>query len=478
MAADFFAMKGYVLRRSWITLWLIFLFSLVAGLWGREAVMMFSFDPAGGAAAAKRHTTYKEFFLQQPPFSDEGGGGIFAYDVDDDGLYDFIVTSDNHIGAYANSGNKLWVKKVNIKFFDTAHHPSAIAGDMDGDGQQEVAFLTTSNEIKILNGKSGDEKKTLSNAESPVAIAIANLRGRGDREIIVQYSQTHIKAISADDGSVLWETHEYRGIEHSPLRQADLDGDGLDEVAGASIIDNDGKKMNGWDLGDAYKSMDSIVIADIVPGYPLEVALAEQRGANSQTVVVNPEEIVFKSLNPWNWEDPDKLAVGDFDTSRPGLEIFNRSSGGDGTTPRGKEEPFSNEEAPWVLDCTGKLINKYYINDNKPSWWTGHGIEEICRIDWNGDGVDEIVAKERHKDGAGAILDPLTGTFLVIFPVAASRIYAADVSGDIREEVITVEKSGSVKVFYNDEPCDAKRPRLWRHQHYRRQKQNWNYYSP
>jgi hypothetical protein len=237
--------------------------------------------------------------------------------------------------------------------------------------------------------------------------------------------------------------------------------------------------MNSWDLGGVYESMDSLVIADVVPGLPLEAVLAEQRGDQSHTDVVNPERIVFRALNPWNWEDPDKLAVGDFDPSRPGLEIFNRSSGGDGVCPRGREEPYVEEEGPWVLDATGQLLAKYYINDYKPPWWTGHGIEEICRIDWDGDAADELVAKERHKNGAGAIVDAMTGEFRQIFEAAAVRIYGADVRGDSREEVIIVDESGEVRVFWDARPHPGPmRPRPWSQQHYRRQKQNWNYYSP
>ncbi|MFH0964641.1 MAG: hypothetical protein V2A58_11605 [Planctomycetota bacterium] len=309
-------------------------------------------------------------------------------------------------------------------------------------------------------------------------MAIANLRGKGDCDIVLQYSQTFLKAVSAADGSTLWQTDDYRGIEHSPLRQADLDGDGFDEIAGAGIIDNDGARMNKWGLGGAYRSMDSIVIADIIPGYPLEVALAEQRGANSHTVVVSPNEILFRALNPWNWEDPDKLAVGDFDPHRPGLEIFNRSSGGDGTAPRGKEEPYANEEAPWVLDSQGGLISKYYLNDKKPSWWTGHGIEQVCRIDWDGDDRDEIMGKERHRSGAGAVLHPITGDFLAVFPVRAVLIYAADVAGDFREEVVVLTEEGSLIAFSHSGRPAVEKPRYWTRQHYRRQKQNWNYYSP
>ena len=417
------------------------------------------------------------FTLRQPVPGDHGG--IFAHDLNGDGSLDFLVTSEGCVGAYERSGNALWIRRVEIRFFPYLHHPSAVAGDIDGDGEQEVAYLTASNDVEIVAARTGDVEGRLSGLGTPVAMAIANLRGKGDAEILLQYSQTRIRAIRSSDGVLQWETDEYRGIEHSPLRQADLDGDGLDEVAGASLIDHDGKKMNAWDLGGIYKSLDSMVIADIVPGYPLEVALAEQRGAHSHTDVVNSDGIVFRSLNPWNWEDPDKLAVGDFDPARPGLEIFNRSSGGDGTCPRGREEPYSHEEGPWVLDSGGNLIAKYYINDHKPSWWTGHGLEEICRIDWDGDDTDEIVGKERHKNGAGAIVNPMTGEFKKIFPAKAVRIYAADILGDYREEVIILDEDGCVKIFWNDEPNnEPAKPRYWTQQHYRRQKQNWNYYSP
>ncbi|MGC9319467.1 MAG: hypothetical protein ACP5KN_15650, partial [Armatimonadota bacterium] len=384
-----------------------------------------------------------------------------------------------HIGAYETDGTRLWVREDHITFFPYYHHPSAIAGDVDADGAEEVAYLTEAGRIRILDAASGAVERTLQVPGDPVALAIANLRGLGDCDALLQYSQTRISAVGLADGATLWETDEYRGIEHSPLRQADLDGDGLDEVAGASIIDHDGARMNEWDLGGAYRNMDSIVIADIVPGLPLEVALAEQRGAHSHTDVVNPDEIVFRAPNPWDWEDPDKLAVGDFDPRRPGLEIFNRSSGGDGTARRGNEEPYRYEEAPWVLDAGGNVIAKYYVNDHKPDWWTGHGLEEVFAIDWDGDERHEIMGKERHTNGAAAIVDPLTGRFRQVFPAKAVRVYAADVRGDHREEVLIVDERGYIEILWDARPNPSPdTPRCWTRQHYRRQKQNWNYYSP
>ena len=82
-------------------------------------------------------------------------------------------------------------------------------------------------------------------------------------------------------------------------------------------------------------------------------------------------------------------------------------------------------------------------------------------------------------NGAGAIVDPITGEFKKIFPAKAVRIYAVDIIGDYREEVVLLDESGKIKIFWNEEPkLKPKKERYWGQQHYRRQKQNWNYYSP
>ncbi|MCL5269100.1 MAG: hypothetical protein M1457_00755 [bacterium] len=421
----------------------------------------------------------REFKLEQPFPADMAHGGLFAHDLTDDGRLDFVVTSEGHLGAYDHSGAKLWIRQAPIKLFNYTHHPSAIVADFDGDGAAEVACLTPTNEIQIYDGRTGEPLRTLKKLGEPIAMAIANLRGHGDREIVLQYDLTHLRAISAEDGSTVWETNEYKAIEHSPLRLADLDGDGRDEVAGAAMIDHDGKLMHQWVLDGRHQSMDSIAIGDVIPGGPLEVVLAEQRGANSHTDMVNSEAIVWRALNPWNWEDPDKVVIGDFDPERPGLEIYNRSSGGDGVVPRTKEEPFRYELGPWVLDAQGEVIAKYYLNDHKPAWWTGHGIEEIHRIDWDGGARDYLAAKERHRSGAAAIVDALTGEFRVILPARALRVYAADLEGDAREEVAVIDEAGTIKIFINAAPNPhPPKPSPWTRQPYRRQKQNWDYYSP
>ena len=419
------------------------------------------------------------FKLKQQLPTDYQAGGIFVHDLDGDGLMDFVVTTTTSVGAYDHSGRSLWVVKPGIQSckyqLPGLFHPGAIAGDLDGDRKQEVAWLVDCKQLLIVDGTTGKAKKRLSVANAQ-AVAVANLRGAGDRDAVLQISQRELRGIRLDTGAVLWTTKAYIGIEHSMARLADLDGDGRDEVAGLSLIDHDGKQMNRWDLrrdlNTSIWSVDSLVIADIVPGGPLEIALAEQ-GGNNEAIVVNAQKIVYHSSNPANpcckvagecrEKDPDKVAVGDFDTKRPGLEVFCRSACG---------------RAPWAFAADGKLIASWVVDKTKPTGWHQDGIEQVVAADWDGDERQELVLTERHTAGRAAVVNALTGKFIATFAGNAARVYAADISGDYREEIITIDTSGEVRVFWNPANNSRTRDRYWKRQHYRRQKQNWNYYSP
>jgi hypothetical protein len=406
-------------------------------------------------------------------------GGLFVHDLDGDGLLDFVLTSDTHVSAYDHWGVKLWAEPVGIKTsgnYPGAHHPGAIAGDMDGDGAQEVAYLTAGDVLRILDGVTGVEEASHS-FPGAEAVAIANLRGLGDRDAILQYSQTELRAVRLDTFAELWHTTDYVCTEHMMLRQADLDGDGLDEVAGLTFIDDDGTLMSQWDLaadrGTHLWSVDSIVIADVFPGGPLEAVVAEQ-GGNNEAIAMNHEQVLFGTNNPDNpccavageclERDCDKLAVGDFLPASAGLETFCRSACG---------------RAPWLIDATGQIVAQWVVDDTKPASWHTDGIEEVCSIDWDGDEQRELVLTERHTDGNGAIVNASTGEFRVVFTAQAARIYAVDLAGDPREEVVILDVSGEIRVFWNADPsAGASVTRPWSLQHYRRQKQNWGYYSP
>jgi hypothetical protein len=412
------------------------------------------------------------------------GGGMIAHDLDNDGRMDYILGTQYAVGAYAHDGRTLWVVTPGIylaaewQSLAGGKRPGVMAGDMDGDGKQEVAYIGGAGTLRILDGETGVEKRRLSVGNAEVAI-IANIRGLGDQDAVLQADQTTLTAIRLDTGEQLWTTGDFRGIDKRPAREADLDGDGKDEFCGSNIIGTDGRLAHSWDLtrdrpGFWWHDVDSIAIGDIIPGGKLEVAIAEQGGHN-EVIVFNQDAIQWGRFNGANRcceitkgkecieIDPDKVALGDF-SGDAALEIFAPSACG---------------RAPWVLDSSGQVVASWIVDLVKPADWTIDGIEDIFGIDWFGDGHQRLLARERFRDDADvAIIDAMTGQFQRRYRVNSVRVYAADVSGDYREEAVALDLDGTLKIFWEESPAPLKRTGYWSRQYYRRQKQNWNHYSP
>jgi hypothetical protein len=431
-----------------------------------------------------------------------GGGGIFAHDLTGDGLLDFVVTAPGHVSAYDHDGALLWHQPSRIHLPDNAdggvgypgrHAPGAVAGDVDGDGDSELVYVTEAGTVDIRDGASGTLERSwpLPGAQ---ALALANLRELGDREAVVQFNQTHIAAIDLATGTTLWDQPNWFGVEHSQVRVVDVDGDGSDEVVGGVIVDGDGSVLSGWDLaldhGIVLSGLDSLAIGDIVPGGPLEIALAETGShtppfANNYTIVVTHKEVLWKQRrDPGSIpdtgackreKDPDKVAVGNFDPGRAGLEVFARSACG---------------RHPWIHSSDGELVASWDVSDTAPAGWylggppvadSEGGIDIAVAIDWHGDGHHRLLVTERHIAGDVAVVDAMTGSFERVFAAAAARIHAVDVAGDHREEIVVIEgdeNAAVVRIIANDGPSGAIAVRRWRRPEYRRTKQVWNYYSP
>ena len=313
--------------------------------------------------------------LQQPNITDRGG--IIVCDLDGDGLFDYLVstkddplqsqTSRATIGAYAHNGFLLWVKNVDLRINGNSenyglpgwHGPGLTAADIDGDGQTEVLHLNTQNLVVIRDGKTGEIERTISvpmtfgGASRWGLIQIVNLRGAGDKDLILQADPNYfgsqqnmfpwLKAISLETGETLWSRSDYWGQRHGGFRTADIDGDGLDEVAGAVLIDNNGNRMNSWNYRSIIGHLDAVQIADVKPDVPgLEVILLEESwSGDDREAIVNPNQVfVYASRNG---DEPQNCAVGNFDPNRQGLEIWCRSR-------------YNTDQRPWVLNASGNVI--------------------------------------------------------------------------------------------------------------------------
>lgn len=422
-------------------------------------------------------------------------GGMFVHDLDGDGLMDFVIAMPGNIAAYDHHGKRLWHHRDKIvlqradrgRGYPGMHHPGAIAGDVDGDGQAEVAYLTVNGDLLIRSGATGIKERTYRFAGGH-GLAIANFRGRGDRDAVIQYDQRRLRAVSLESGKTLWKVNDWWGIEHSLVRTMDLDGDGRDEVLGPVILNHRGNVVHKLQRpGSALSEMDSMAVGDIVPGGGVEIVLAEQRG-NNETIVMGAAGTYwgtfYRSAGGGECRvnfDPDKVTVGDFDLKRAGLEIFARSSCGN---------------HPWVMDAQGQVIASWNVPDTAPRGWCHYedchaehgydtsyefGIDLARAVTWHGSGPQLLFVKERHVAGKIALIDALTGEFVKVWNTSALRSYAADIAGDYREELMVLEKHGNASrllIFFNEAENHVSRPPLWQDRLYRRVRQNWNYYSP
>ncbi|MBC7327715.1 VCBS repeat-containing protein [bacterium] len=425
--------------------------------------------------------------LEIPPVEEnDSAGGIIVADLDRDGKMDYLVTRRGYVAAYRWDGKKLWVLQVDLRVGGAAeseglpghHGPGVQAGDIDNDKKTEVLFLTNDSTLHIVEGTTGREKWSIkipppSGAERWEHLAIVNLQGKVDRDIVLQATNArgyrmgrYVSAFSLDElrkGNLkpLWQRDDFLACAHNGLRVADLDGDGKDEIISGSILAPDGKELFRLDVRG---HLDSVFFADVRPEIPgLEVVALEEGG--NRTFLYNKNGLIWERLNKESEQEPQNAAIGDFDLTRPGLEIWCRSR-------------YDVNQRPWVYDAKGNMIAFYELSKIAPPDWTNAGIEEIFSIYWDGSNRQLIAAKERHKSGDVAVLDPLTGKFIARFKEKADRLYVADVAGDWREELIVLS-GNELHIYQNMNPNpNPNRARLWTQQWYRRSKAIWNYYSP
>ena len=417
-------------------------------------------------------------------------GGLVSADLDGDQRKDFIVTGAGYLAALGASGERLWVREVDLQVTSKAeddglpglHAPGVQIADSDRDGANEVLFLTRSGSLFVVDGASGalQQKVKLppppAEAERWEHLVIADFRGSGDRDLLLQatneegYRMGRFLAAYAlerllwgdAEAALLWARDDFLALAHGGARIADLDGDGRHEVLGGDLIGPDGKRRFRVPVGSGAH-LDSLFVADVRPDLPgLEVVTLEE-GAGERVFLYNQEGVVWEA--DFKRQEPQNAVIGDFDPDRPGLEIWCRSR-------------YDHDQRPFVFDARGQRIADYEMSEVAPKGWTVSGVEEISLIDWTGRQKQLAAAKERHTAGDVAIFDPMTGAFLLRLDEEAGRLYVADVTGDWREEII-IWRDGQLRVYENPAPNPRPdQPRLWQIDHYRRSKITWNYYSP
>jgi hypothetical protein len=440
---------------------------------------------AGGSVAdtGARHTVVRIGFSLGDEAEDSAGGMIVA-DVDNDQRMDFLVTAPGQLAVLANDGRTLWRKAVDIGVGGQSesqglpghHGPGVAAADIDGDGRTEVVFLTKDSVLHIVEGATGRAKAT---AKPPVPAGaarwelamIATFRGEENRDILLQATNEKgyrtgrfLAAYKIGDllagREPLWTTDKFVSCAHNGARLADLDGDGLDEVLGATLLSPQGRVL--VEAAPFQGHMDSVFVADVRPDQPgREVVLLEEGSNHVQLLGLGG---VLWRVH-YQRQEPQNATLGRFKPGSEELFVWCRSR-------------YDQHQKPFVFDSRGNLASHYELDAVAPEDWTKSGVEVIHRIDWTGERHQLACAKERHKRGDVCVFEPLTGRFVARFKTQADRLYVADVFGDWREEILVV--SADALHIYENTAGNPRpnEPRLWNDRNHGRLKQYHNYYSP
>jgi len=440
-------------------------------------------------------------YLDIPAPKDDKGSIIVA-DLNNDRLMDYVVTVPGHIAAYDNSGRKRWIVRADVRLsmdsekwgLPGQHAPGVQAADTDGDGQIEVLFLTEDSAIHAIDGATAAEEWTAKPSVPEGAsqwehLVVACFHGRGDTDVLLQatnkegyrmgrYLSAHrISDLQKGNLTPVWEMDSFLACAHTAARVADLDGDGKDEVVGGTILSNEGRVLYKFPLTG---HIDAITVADVRPDIPgLEVIALEEGNRREKerdrVFLANSDDLIWQA-NHENRE-PQDVAVGDFDPSRPGLEIFCRSRGtGLAAEPIPVEKfPANGYQKPFVFDGRGSVISDYSTADVVPDGWTPMGLQVCQTIHWDGTAKALVAATEREQNGNVSIFDPIGGKFLLhLKEEKADRLYVADVSGDWREEFVILNGS-ELHIYHNDGPNpNPDHRRFWNDAHYIRNKMTWN----
>jgi hypothetical protein len=431
-----------------------------------------------------RHTVFKLDFPKRER-ADESAGGILVADVNGDGKMDFLLTTPGLLLVVGNDGKELWRKEIDIRVGGQSesqglpghHGPGVAVGDIEKDGKPKVVYLTQNSVLHVAEGATGTD---VAAAKPPVpqgaarweAAMIANFSGAGeDGDVLLQATNEkgyrmgrYLAAYSFESllagGGPLWTDDQFVSCAHNSARLADLDGDGRDEILGATIYSPEGKLLVR--AAPFRGHIDSVFAADLRPDLPgLEVVLLEEGSDHVQ--VLGLGGLVWR--NHFKNQEPQNAVIGRFKAGSDELFIWCRSR-------------YNQSQKPFVFDSRGEVVAHYELDQVAPKDWTRSGVEVIHRIDWTGQKQQLACAQERHKRGDVCIFEPLTGKFIERFSSESDRLYVADVSGDWREEVIILS-GNELHIYENLAPNPRPNERrLWDDRNYRRMKQVHNYYSP
>jgi outer membrane protein assembly factor BamB len=224
-------------------------------------------------------------------------------DLNDDGLDEFVLTTDHHnVITLSSGGQPLWPEQY------TSSSPVVQVTSMDRNGTglrgRAVALITTSH-IILLNENGGEEWSRLMSS-TPVSIISLDYDQDGLDELLISLSSGQLRLYSST-GQLVWRyTGNARADAQAfPLIQAgDVDRDGLTEIAFSyftisgfselALINSQGAAI--WDRAVEGR-VTTLTLTAFDSEQPLDIAIGTNRGRVHLIASQSNNERWFRTLN-------------------------------------------------------------------------------------------------------------------------------------------------------------------------------------
>jgi rhamnogalacturonan endolyase len=348
-----------------------------------------------------------------------------------------------------------------------------IVYDFDGDGKAEIAVKTGPNDVRgtdgrvttgpewcsILDGMTGEEKTRVDwpkrdprfggyNRTNRNQMGMAYLDGKTPCLLVARgtYKLMVVDAYQYYNGELkqLWH---WNGDEENPvirsqgshsMHPADVDGDGRDEIVlGSVVLDDDGTALFSTGLGHP----DVTMVTDIDPDRPgMEIFYSLEQSRDNGRGVSLVDAKTGKSI--WTIGIPTTHVgegmVADIDPSIPGLECFAQES--PKADPRGAG--YNQKPPLYMLSATGKRLEPLANFPGFNNW-----------VFWDADLLREYAVDVRPQ--TQLTVTKYTGEKLTT-EIKGNFYFAADITGDWREEIITL-LPGELRIYTTTIPAKDRR---------------------
>lgn len=355
-----------------------------------------------------------------------GQVGLFTTDINGDGTTEIIASAST--GDYG-SNNAWYVVRRNAdggyeQIWRSPNYEVSIVrlllADMNGDGKLDVVVALVDGTIRIYDGPTLKEVRTLSVLPQLADLAIADLDGDGTKEIITT-NGTGVSVYSAGTGVLKWSTGTGGG---SSIAVGNVDTDPALEIV-TTTYGGKGYVLNG--LTGAIKW-------EYINSFGAKVRLADLDGDGMQEII---------GASAWY-----KITIFDADLKSPTWEISTSLDIGSVTV-----SDTDGDGIPEIIYGDGQWgkLHAIDVRTKKEKWAVNnpeHGVSGIAVGDVDQDGKNELIW------GAGGsssgpdflyIANPLTGVIkwqnMDIYGLGSLAV--GDVDNDGADEIVMVTKNSN-----------------------------------